>query len=129
MITGVGAVVNTAAMPHGASVAVVGLGGVGLAALLAARMLEAEHIVAIDMNEAKLAVARKLGATRDRECGRPRLRRAVRELTRGGVAFAFEMAGLGTRARSRLSRHAPRRHDGVAPACRIRSSRSRTCST
>lgn len=60
VITGVGAVVNTGAMPRGASVAVVGLGGVGLAALLAARMLEAPHLVAIDMNEGKLAVARAL---------------------------------------------------------------------
>jgi alcohol dehydrogenase len=49
VITGVGAVVNTAAMPQGASAAVVGLGGVGLAALLAARMLDAEHLVAIDI--------------------------------------------------------------------------------
>ena len=57
------AVVNTAAMPRGSTVAVVGLGGVGLAALLAARMLEAPHIVAIDMNDAKLAVAREFGAT------------------------------------------------------------------
>jgi len=93
VITGVGAVVNTAAMPHGASVAVVGLGGVGLAALLAARMLEAEHVVAIDMNESKLAVARELGATATVNAADPQAVEKVRELTRGGVAFAFEMAG------------------------------------
>jgi len=93
VITGVGAVVNTAAMPRGASAAVVGLGGVGLAALLAARMLEAEHLVAIDMNERKLAVARELGATATVNAASPDAAEQVRELTRGGVAFGFEMAG------------------------------------
>jgi Zn-dependent alcohol dehydrogenase len=93
VITGVGAVVNTAAMPRGASVAVVGLGGVGLASLLAARMLDAEHIVAIDMNEAKLATARELGATAAVNAADPDAADKVRDLTRGGVAFAFEMAG------------------------------------
>jgi len=93
VITGVGAVVNTAAMPRGASVAVVGLGGVGLASLLAARMLDAEHIVAIDMNDAKLATARELGATAAVNAADPDAADKVRDLTRGGVAFAFEMAG------------------------------------
>ena len=93
VITGVGAVVNTAAMPPGASVAVVGLGGVGLAALLAARMLEAEHIVAIDMNDAKLATARGFGATATVNAADPEVVEKVKEATRGGVAYAFEMAG------------------------------------
>jgi alcohol dehydrogenase len=93
VITGVGAVVNTAAMPRGASAAIVGLGGVGLAALLAARMLEAEHLVAIDMNDAKLAVARELGATATVNAADPDAVAKVRELTQGGVAYAFEMAG------------------------------------
>ncbi len=93
VITGVGAVVNTAAMPRGASAAVVGLGGVGLAALLAARMLEARHLVAIDMNERKLAVARELGATATVNAASPDAADQVREITGGGVAFGFEMAG------------------------------------
>jgi alcohol dehydrogenase len=93
VITGVGAVVNTAAMPKGASAAVVGLGGVGLAALLAARMLDAEHLVAIDMNEGKLAVARELGATATVNAASPDAAEQVRELTGGGVAYGFEMAG------------------------------------
>jgi alcohol dehydrogenase len=93
VITGVGAVVNTGAMPHGATAAVVGLGGVGLAALLAARMLEAPHLVAIDMNERKLAVARELGATATVNAAAPDAAEQVRELTQGGVEFAFEMAG------------------------------------
>ncbi len=93
VITGVGAVVNTAAVPRGASVAVVGLGGVGLASLLAARMLDAEHIVAIDMNDAKLATAREFGATATMNAADPDAAEKVKALTRGGVAFAFEMAG------------------------------------
>jgi alcohol dehydrogenase len=93
VITGVGAVVNTAAMPRGSTVAVVGLGGVGLASLLAARMLEAPHIVAIDMNDAKLAVAREFGATTTVNAADPQAAEQVRDLTGGGVAFAFEMAG------------------------------------
>ncbi len=93
VMTGVGAVVNTAAMPRGASMAVVGLGGVGLAALLAGRMLEAPHVVAIDVNEGKLAAARELGATAVVNASAPDAIEQVRELTRGGVAFAFEMAG------------------------------------
>ncbi len=93
VITGVGAVVNTAAMPHGASAAIVGLGGVGLAALLAARMLDAEHIVAVDMNERKLAVARELGATATVNAADPDAAERIREITGGGVACAFEMAG------------------------------------
>ncbi len=90
VITGV---VNTAAMPRGASVAVVGLGGVGLAALLAARMLEAGTLVAIDMNEHKLALARELGATATVNAASPDAAAQVREWSAGGVAFAFEMAG------------------------------------
>ena len=93
VITGVGAVVNTAQMPHGASAAIVGLGGVGLAALLAARMLDAEHIVAVDMNERKLAVARELGASATVNAADPDAAERIRELTKGGVACAFEMAG------------------------------------
>jgi alcohol dehydrogenase len=93
VITGVGAVVNTAAMPRGSTVAVVGLGGVGLASLLAARMLEAPHIVAIDMNDSKLAVAREFGATATVNAADPQAAEQVRDLTGGGVAFAFEMAG------------------------------------
>jgi alcohol dehydrogenase len=93
VITGVGAVVNTAAMPRGASVAVVGLGGVGLAALLAARMLEATQIVAIDMNAAKLATALEFGATAAVNAADADAVERIRDLTRGGVAYAFEMAG------------------------------------
>ena len=93
VITGVGAVVNTAAMPRGATAAVVGLGGVGLAAVLAARMLEAREVVAIDLNERKLAVAREFGATATVNAASPDAVDRVREITGGGAGYAFEMAG------------------------------------
>jgi alcohol dehydrogenase len=93
VITGVGAVVNTAAMPRGASAAVVGLGGVGLAALLAARMLDAPHLVAVDVNERKLAVARDLGATLTVNAASDDVVERICEITGGGVDCAFEMAG------------------------------------
>ena len=93
VITGVGAVVNTAAMPRGATAAVVGLGGVGLAAVLAARMLEAREIVAIDLNDRKLAVAREFGATATVNAASPDAVDRVREITGGGAGYAFEMAG------------------------------------
>jgi alcohol dehydrogenase len=93
VITGVGAVVNTAAMTAGSSVAVIGLGGVGLAAVLGAKAMQAEQIIAVDLNPAKLAVATQLGATATIEADDPDCAEQIRELTRGGVAYAFEMAG------------------------------------
>jgi alcohol dehydrogenase len=93
VITGTGAVINTADLPPGRSVAVIGLGGVGLAALLGARVREATTLVAIDLAEQKLAIASTLGATHTFNAGDPQCVEAVREATRGGVDFAFEMAG------------------------------------
>ncbi len=93
MITGVGAVVNTAAMPPGATMAVVGLGGVGLNAVLGGTLACAERIVAIDAKDAKFDLARQLGATDSLDGADPDCAAKVRESTGGGVDFAFEMAG------------------------------------
>jgi alcohol dehydrogenase len=93
VMTGVGSVVNPAQVPAGASVAVVGLGGVGLNALLAARLVGAGQIVGIDINEDKLRLARELGATALFNAGEEDCAEAVRAATSGGVDFAFEMAG------------------------------------
>ena len=91
VVTGVGAVVNTAKVPAGSSVAVVGLGGVGLSALLAATLAGAVEVIAVDSNPEKLEVASRLGATRTVRAG-PDAVKEVRDLSRGGVDFAFEMA-------------------------------------
>jgi alcohol dehydrogenase len=92
VLTGVGAVVNTARVTAGSTVAVIGLGGVGLAALLGVMAAGAERIVAVDLSPQKLELARQLGATDGFEAG-ANAAETIREATRGGVDFAFEMAG------------------------------------
>ena len=93
VLTGVGAVVNTAKVSPGQSCAVVGLGGVGLAALLGAIASGASPVIAVDRAEDKLALARALGATATVNANAPDAAEQVRALTGGGVDFAFEMAG------------------------------------
>jgi alcohol dehydrogenase len=92
VITGAGAVINTAKMPAGSSAAIVGLGGVGLMSMLAARLSGARTIVAIDMLDDKLTLARQLGATHTVNARDPNCAEQVRDLTGGGVDYAFEMA-------------------------------------
>lgn len=91
--TGVGAVFNTCRVQPGQSVAIIGLGGVGLAALLGAIAAGATEIVAIDFSDEKLVIARDLGATHTVNAGDPDAAAKVREATRGGVDHALELAG------------------------------------
>jgi alcohol dehydrogenase len=93
VLTGVGAVVNTARVEPGASVAVVGLGGVGLSAVLGAKVAGARQIVAVDLSDDKLAFARALGATDAVNAGAPEAAQIIRGLSGGGVDVAFDMAG------------------------------------
>ena len=94
VLTGVGAVVNTAKVQPGQTAAVIGLGGVGLCALLGAVASGARDIVAVDLHDSKLEVARSLGATITVNARDPDAVAKVKEATRGGVDFAFEMAGV-----------------------------------
>ena len=112
VLTGVGAVVNTAQVRAGASTAVIGLGGVGLASVLGARAAGARHIVAIDLSDAKLELAKSLGATHTFNAGNPDCRRAGARSDRGGVEYAFELAGSVRALETRVQDHPPRRHDG-----------------
>jgi len=93
VLTGVGAVVNTAKVEPGQSVAVVGLGGVGLSAVLGARLAGARQIVAVDLSDDKLAFAAKLGATHAVNAAAPDAADQVRRISGGGVDVAFDMAG------------------------------------
>ncbi|WP_029420669.1 zinc-dependent alcohol dehydrogenase family protein [Alicyclobacillus macrosporangiidus] len=93
VMTGVGAVVNTAHVPAGSSVAIVGLGGVGLSALLGALAAGARRIVAVDVNPAKLQQAEALGATDTFDARDPSVIDQIRAATGGGVEFAIETAG------------------------------------
>ncbi len=93
--TGVGAVTKTAAVPSGATVAVIGLGGVGLSCVMGAVLADAGQIVAIDRVPSKLDVARELGATHGLVATDDRAAtiEALRDLTDGGPDFVFEAIG------------------------------------
>ena len=93
VMTGVGAVINTARVQAGSSVAVIGLGGVGLAALLGAVAAGARSVLAVDLSDDKLGLARQLGATETFNAGAPDAAETIRTATNGGVEYAFEMAG------------------------------------
>ena len=92
--TGIGAVLKTAKVEPGSSVAVFGLGGVGLAVIQGAVMAGAERIIGIDLNPRKFELARRFGAT---ECLDPKesadIVQSVIELTEGGVDYSFECIG------------------------------------
>jgi S-(hydroxymethyl)glutathione dehydrogenase/alcohol dehydrogenase len=92
--TGVGAVLNTAKVEAGATVAVYGAGGVGLAAIQGARIAGAGMVIAVDVFESKLAKAKELGATHTVDSSKVDPVKAIRELTNGGVEYAFEAIGL-----------------------------------
>lgn len=93
VITGVGAVVNTSRVTPGSTVAVIGLGGVGLNAVLGAKLAGARQVVAIDLRDEKLALAKDLGASDVFNAGDADCAERVRAATAGGVDYAFEMAG------------------------------------
>lgn len=93
VITGVGAAINTAQVHAGATVAIVGLGGVGLSALLGAGAAGARRIVAVDVLDAKLELARSLGASDTFNAGDSGCVEAVRAATGGGVDYCLEFAG------------------------------------
>ncbi|RZJ03477.1 MAG: alcohol dehydrogenase [Brevundimonas sp.] len=93
VLTGVGAVVNTARVQAGQSVVVIGLGGVGLSSVLGALASGASPVIAVDLSEDKLALARSLGAVQTVNARDDDAVEQVRALTGGGADFAFEMAG------------------------------------
>ncbi|PKP91168.1 MAG: alcohol dehydrogenase, partial [Alphaproteobacteria bacterium HGW-Alphaproteobacteria-16] len=94
VLTGVGAVVNTARVAVGSDVAVIGLGGVGLAAVMGAHAAGASRVIAIDVSPEKLALARQVGATDVVDARDADAVEQVRGLTGGGVDYAFEFAGV-----------------------------------
>lgn len=95
VMTGVGAVINTAKVQPGESVAVFGAGGVGLNVIQGAAISGANPIVAVDLNEKKLALAKQFGATHTVNAGSTDAVEAVKELTGGrGADYAFEVIGV-----------------------------------
>jgi S-(hydroxymethyl)glutathione dehydrogenase/alcohol dehydrogenase len=93
--TGMGAVMNTAKVKPGDSVAIFGLGGIGLSAVIGARMAGAGRIIGVDINTSKFALAKQLGATdliNPAELTQP-IQQAIIAMTDGGVDFSFECIG------------------------------------
>jgi len=93
--TGMGAVTNTANVEKGDTVAVFGLGGIGLSVIIGARMAGAGRIIAIDINESKFDIAKKLGAT---DVVNPKdydksIQEVIVDMTDGGVEYSFECVG------------------------------------
>ncbi len=92
--TGIGAVLHTAKVEAGSTVAVFGLGGIGLSVIQGAVMAGAERIIAVDLNPKKFELARSFGAT---DCLDPRavgdVAQAIVDLTDGGVDYSFECIG------------------------------------
>ena len=110
VLTGVGAAVNAARIEPGERVAVFGLGGVGLSALLGAVLAGAGTIVAVDVVADKLELARELGAT-DAVAAGPGAVAAIRELTGGGADHAIETVGSAAVLAEAYDGDAARRHD------------------
>ena len=102
--TGIGSVIKVAKVEPGATVAIFGLGGVGLSAVIGATMAKAGRIIVIDTNPSKFALAKKLGAT---DCINPQdhdqsLESIIIDLTDGGVDYSFECIGNVNTMRSAL---------------------------
>lgn len=93
--TGIGAVLNTAKVEAGATVAIFGLGGIGLAAIIGAKMAGAGRIIAIDINPSKFDIAKELGATdfvNPNDYDKP-IQEVIIDMTDGGVDYSFECVG------------------------------------
>jgi len=107
IMTGVGAVLNRARVEAGATMAVFGVGGIGLNVVQGGLLAGAAKIIAVDVNPEKLELARRFGATDTIDAGRDDPVEAVRRLTRGGADYSFEAVGLLTTIGQALDAIAP----------------------
>lgn len=94
VMTGAGAIINTLRVRSGQSVAVFGAGGIGLCAIAGAAIVDADPIIAIDVNDDKLAFARRFGATHAINSKSADAVQSIKDLTRGGADFAIDAVGL-----------------------------------
>ncbi len=116
--TGAGAVMNALKVTAGRSMAIFGTGSVGLSAVMAARVVGASTIVAVDMNDERLAMASELGATHTINPGKEPAAQRILELSGFGVDFALDTTGLPSVIREAVESLAPRGTCGIlgAPA-------------
>ena len=110
-MTGIGAVINRAKVTPGSSVAVFGAGGVGLSAIMGARLAGAETIIAVEPVGSKRALALALGATHALDGNDPDLVEKLLDHSGGGVDYAFEAAGLTRLTELAFSATRPGGHD------------------
>jgi Zn-dependent alcohol dehydrogenase len=94
VMTGAGAIINTLQVRPGQSVAVFGAGGIGLCAISAAAIVDANPVIAVDVNDQKLEFARRFGATHVVNAKNVDAVQAIKELTGGGADFAIDAIGL-----------------------------------
>ncbi|MBI4641054.1 MAG: zinc-binding dehydrogenase, partial [Candidatus Tectomicrobia bacterium] len=94
ILTGAGAVINTAKVQRGESVAVFGVGGVGMSAIQAAANVGANPIIAVDLDDEKLAFAKRFGATHGVNSSKVNAIEEIIALTNGGVDYAFDAIGV-----------------------------------
>jgi S-(hydroxymethyl)glutathione dehydrogenase/alcohol dehydrogenase len=94
VITGYGAIVHTAKVEPGSTVVIFGAGGIGLSAINAAHIAGAARIIAVDMDDGKLALAKSFGATDGINAKNGDAVAQILELTQGGVPYSFECVGL-----------------------------------
>ncbi len=116
--TGAGAVMNALQVGPGSSFIVFGAGSVGLSAIMAARVVGATTIIAVDLNDARLAMARELGATHTVNSSREKVAEAVQAWTGSGVQFALDTTGLPAVIRAAVESLAPRGTCGILGAPR-----------
>ncbi len=94
VMTGAGAIINTLQVRSGQSVAIFGAGGIGLCAIAAAAIVDAYPIIAVDVNDGKLAFARRFGATHGINSKAVDAVQSIKDLTSGGADFAIDAIGL-----------------------------------
>jgi aryl-alcohol dehydrogenase len=114
--TGAGAVINALQVGPGRSFAVFGAGSVGLSAVMAARVVGATTIIAVDVNDARLAMARELGATHTINSRQEDAGAAILKLTGGGARFTLDTTGLAAVIRVAVESLAPRGTCGMLGA-------------
>jgi aryl-alcohol dehydrogenase len=116
--TGAGAIMNALKVTPGGSLVVFGTGSVGLSAVMAAKVVGASTVIAVDMNDDRLALARELGATHCINPGTEKATQKVMEITGFGVGFALDTTGLPAVIRDAVECLAPRGCCGIlgAPA-------------
>jgi len=117
--TGAGAVINALKVGVGDSIAVFGAGSVGLSAVMAARVVGATTIVAVDVNKDRLRLATKLGATHVVNGAERDVAAQVIDITGGGATFTFDTTGLANVVRTAVDSLAPRGTCGIVGASPI----------